>query len=301
MDGEWRMPPGTFGVGDTHGMLALPSAKVHRSSDGLNWRSLYVSSQNEGPFRGSFTGRDHLLVLFRSQTRGHENLTSRAFIGSPPGSLRIVPAGMPLEVDMLQPAETVHVYLRRSVWDEVAMDILDDDPARAQPTPGFIESEPLIFALADAALAAADSQCTDPVFPEHLSRCIASHMITSHLGLRRKRRTESGRTLSREVARAVDFIESNAERSIGLEQIAAAAYRSPSHLARTFTAEMGVPPHRYLIGVRARRAQQLLARTSKPIAEIALDCGFTHQEHLTRTFRRQFQTTPAAFRRAARG
>lgn len=58
-----------------------------------------------------------------------------------------------------------------------------------------------------------------------------------------------------------------------------------------------MPPHRYLISLRVNRARNLLARTNRPIAEIALDCGFTHQEHLTRLFRKHFETTPAAFRR----
>jgi AraC family transcriptional regulator len=41
-------------------------------------------------------------------------------------------------------------------------------------------------------------------------------------------------------------------------------------------------------------------RTNTPIAEIAFACGFSHQEHLTRMFRRWCSTTPATFRKASR-
>lgn len=290
-----------FGVAETHGILTLASADVTASSEGLNWRSLFVSSQTETPFSGSFTARDLLFVLFRAPAEGRR-LADRSRIHAPAGSVRVVPSEAPMDVDLVTPTDTVHLYVRRSVWEEVAMDMTDGDAAAIMPAAGWINAEPLLFALADAALAAAEAGCTDPSFSDHLARSIASHVLATHVGLRFKpRRTASGgRALSREVARAVDFIEANADRSIGLQDIADAAIRSPSHLARTFASEVGMPPHRYLIGVRIRRARQLLARTDAPIAQIAFECGFTHQEHLTRLFRKHFDTTPAAFRRALR-
>ncbi|NMA97965.1 MAG: helix-turn-helix transcriptional regulator [Phyllobacteriaceae bacterium] len=65
-----------------------------------------------------------------------------------------------------------------------------------------------------------------------------------------------------------------------------------------FRSEIGMPPHRYLIILRINKAQRLLAKSSMPIAEIAIECGFSHQEHLTRLFRRHLGTTPAAYRRS---
>jgi AraC family transcriptional regulator len=42
----------------------------------------------------------------------------------------------------------------------------------------------------------------------------------------------------------------------------------------------------------------LLLRTgTEPIADIAVRCGFSHQEHLTRVLRSHLGTTPAALRR----
>jgi AraC family transcriptional regulator len=284
-----------FGVEETHGMLRLPGAEVHVASDGLDWRSLYISAQTEAPFQGSFVAKDPLLVLHRSAAKGPWGTV-------PAGSVRFVPPGIQLDVLLGEAMESVHLYLRREVWDDVAMDMTDGDPSGVAMPQLLVEKEPLLFALSDAALAAASTNGGDSFFSDHLSRCIASHIMTTHLGIRHKQRrlSETGRALSREVVRAIDFMEANSDRTISLQAIADAAYRSPSHLARVFAAEVGMPPHRYLIGLRLKRAQQLLARTDQPIAEIALDCGFTHQEHLTRLFRKQFDTTPAAFRRDQR-
>jgi AraC family transcriptional regulator len=80
--------------------------------------------------------------------------------------------------------------------------------------------------------------------------------------------------------------------------VAKASGLSPSHFARRFKSATGAPPHQYLMAMRVERAKRrLLAR--EPIAEIALECGFTHQEHLTRVFRRLTGMTPASYRRAA--
>ena len=282
----------TFGIEETHGMLTLPGASVHTSSDGLDWRSLYVSSQKEAPFQGSFTAKDPLLVVHRLPCIGNSD-------EAPAGAVRFVPPGMSLDVHMVESTETVHLYLRQEVWDDVAMDMTGSDPSRVTMPPRLVEFDPLLRALSEAAVAAANASDSGPSFSDHLSRCIASHIMSAHLGIRYtgRRISETGRVLSREVMRAIDFMEAHADRSISLTEIANAAHRSPSHLARVFAAEVGMPPHRYLINLRVERARQLLARTNRPIAEIALDCGFTHQEHLTRMFRKHLHTTPAVFRR----
>mgnify|MGYP000692494567 CR=1 FL=1 len=291
-----------FGVEETHGMLRLPGVRVHSSSDGLNWPALYVSAQTEAPFSGSFIAKDPLLVFHRKPVSGFVDAARADPVKAPPGSVRFIQPGKPFDVLLSETTETIHLYLRREIWDDVAMDMTDGDPAGVVMESCLIQSEPLLTALSDAALAAAQASGSDPAFADHLSRCIASHIMSTHLGIRHKQRrtSESGRTLSREVIRAIDFMDANADRSIGLLEIASAAYRSPSHLARVFAAEVGMPPHRFLISLRIKRAQKLLSRTNRPIAEIALDCGFTHQEHLTRLFRKHLETTPAAYRRGQR-
>lgn len=298
----WRMAARPFSVAETHGMLALPGVRDRTSSDGLNWQSLYMSSQLESPFQGSFTAKDPLMVFHRQQIIGYMDLRRDKQVRAPAGSIRFIAPNAPFEAELCEPAETVHLYIRQAIWNEVVMDVTGKDPARVPFESRLVDNEPMLAALSMAGLAAMTVGDDEPAFSDYLARCVASHIITTHLGVRPAWRTlDSGRVISPEVVRAIDYIEAHADRSISLQDIADAAGRSPSHLARVFAAETGTPPHRYLISVRIKRAQHLLAQTRRPIAEIALDCGFTHQEHLTRMFRRHFQTTPAAYRRAQRG
>lgn len=99
------------------------------------------------------------------------------------------------------------------------------------------------------------------------------------------------------VARAIEYMISHIDQSITLEHIGRAVGRSPGQLGRMFKAQLGRSPYRYLLELRVERARATLATTTTPIAELALDCGFANQEHLTRHFRQFSGTTPAAYRR----
>jgi AraC family transcriptional regulator len=58
-----------------------------------------------------------------------------------------------------------------------------------------------------------------------------------------------------------------------------------------------MPPHRWLLMQRVKRAKELLRGTRTPIAEIAVTYGFADQSHLTRVFSKVFRVSPGAWRR----
>ena len=94
--------------------------------------------------------------------------------------------------------------------------------------------------------------------------------------------------------RVVELIDASLEEGLSLAEMAAAVHLSPIHFARMFRRSTGVSPHQYLINRRVLRAKDGLLRGDTPIAEIAQRCGFSNQEHLTRTFGRIVGITPAA-------
>lgn len=72
---------GEMGLGDTHGILARPGVRPVRSSAGLGWERLFVSTQREVPYRDAFPGADsHLLILHLdgpvTVRRGRRGLTA---------------------------------------------------------------------------------------------------------------------------------------------------------------------------------------------------------------------------------
>ena len=65
-----------------------------------------------------------------------------------------------------------------------------------------------------------------------------------------------------------------------------AAGRLKSHLVRTFTAAMGVPPGKYLTTVRIEAAQRLLLHREYTLDVVASLCGFSGANYLCRVFKK---------------
>ena len=65
---------------------------------------------------------------------------------------------------------------------------------------------------------------------------------------------------------------------------------------RLFKQRYGVPPHAYQLCVRIASAQKLL-KTGHAAADVAAECGFVDQSHLTRHFKRLIGLTPARYAR----
>jgi AraC family transcriptional regulator len=95
----------------------------------------------------------------------------------------------------------------------------------------------------------------------------------------------------------VEYMEAHLSDAIRLSELAALARLSLSHFSRAFRKSFGMPPHRWYMNVRIRRAQVLLLETSLPLTDVAAATGFADQSHLTRVFHRQVGIPPALWRR----
>jgi AraC family transcriptional regulator len=97
---------------------------------------------------------------------------------------------------------------------------------------------------------------------------------------------------TRQVQRAVDFIEAHLDKPLSLDQLAAVAGISSSGLQRCFKALKGESVHRYVVRRRVERARVLLMQRLLPASEVALAAGFSHQSHMARWMRRMLGMAP---------
>jgi AraC family transcriptional regulator len=100
--------------------------------------------------------------------------------------------------------------------------------------------------------------------------------------------------------RTLDYISENIEDDITLADLAKVGGQSLFHFARKFTLAMGVSPKRYVSRMRLDKAMAELAVAKLPLAEIALNAGFSSQAGFTRAFRRATRMTPLEYRRQRR-
>ena len=84
--------------------------------------------------------------------------------------------------------------------------------------------------------------------------------------------------------------------NLHIEDIAKELRISPSFLAKKFKEQVGISPHQFLLQLRLKKAKELLIESTLEISEIAYECGFTHQSHLTRHFTKHVGTPPSKFR-----
>jgi AraC family transcriptional regulator len=109
-----------------------------------------------------------------------------------------------------------------------------------------------------------------------------------------------GGLASWQLSRVICLIDANLTRPIRIADLAASIRLSPSYFHQAFRRSTGVSPYAYIIHRRMARVQELLLSTSRPVSQIALECGLADQPHLTRQFRSVFGMSPVAWRRAQR-
>lgn len=85
---------------------------------------------------------------------------------------------------------------------------------------------------------------------------------------------------------------------LDLDFLASKMLMSRSQLNRKTQATIGMSASKFVLQVRMRKARRMLdSDASKPIGEIALECGFTDMGYFSRTFKQLFSMTPTQYRR----
>jgi AraC family transcriptional regulator len=94
------------------------------------------------------------------------------------------------------------------------------------------------------------------------------------------------------------YIDANLNASLSCEVLARLTKLSVSHFARAFKCTFGYSPHVFLLRRRMERAQGLMLKSDAPLGQIAIECGFADQAHMSRLFRQFTGESPSAWRRA---
>ncbi|MBX3390330.1 MAG: helix-turn-helix transcriptional regulator [Phycisphaeraceae bacterium] len=181
-------------------------------------------------------------------------------------------------------AEALNIELPGPWLDRVATDL---------------RTSPVLYRFAGGALHAVGAlqlamSSTDPLAPfvveEAVTTILDSLSCIQHLSSRRARWLNSVEQIVRERQGLPPSLETLADHA-GVH---------PAHLCRQFRRTRGRTISEFAACVRADRALDRVLTTSTPLSEISAECGFSDQAHLTRMFRRFYNTTPGRARRESR-
>jgi AraC family transcriptional regulator len=271
---------------------------VHSPEEG--WDGISVRGYR---YRGSDVEvppiRDYMIVAYR---RGSTRM-SRRFDGQwtherlGPGDVSLLTRASDSHWVWPEDIEVVHVYLTqdeltatcRQMYDREISEVVLHDVLKADD-PAIHRSAMLI--AAEAAHGGTGSR----LMVESLTCQLSVHILRRHADVR-FRESRHPEALSAAQLRVVaDYVRMNLTADLSLQHIADELGLSRFHFARRFRAATGVTPHEWVLNHRMERAQVLLRRTRIPLRDVAAQCGFADQSHMSRTFRQRLSMTPGQYR-----
>jgi len=114
------------------------------------------------------------------------------------------------------------------------------------------------------------------------------HGLARHAGQPAK---PMARTAWQAATLARDYLTENAMRPVRSGELEAVTGLDRYALSRHFRAAFSTSPHRFLVMRRLQRARRMIT-AGEPLAQIAVEAGFTDQSHFNRQFKKAFGMTP---------
>ncbi|WP_293306773.1 helix-turn-helix transcriptional regulator [Pedobacter sp. UBA5917] len=111
-------------------------------------------------------------------------------------------------------------------------------------------------------------------------------------------KTKTREEVLKRLTLAKEYICSNYDQNITLEDIAEQACLSVNHLLRTFKEAYETSPYQFLMQLRLNRAKGLLQTTSYSLNEIVGLVGFECPSSFIRLFKNTFNITPLKYRKS---
>lgn len=289
----------------THGIARRSEVTLLKESPEHGWRGLYASLVQESPWEAELPPAAATGIAF---SLGTACRVSRA-VGGPtesavlrPQQFSVLPPGRSSRWRIEGSPCILHLYVHEQVLQQVAQDLVAGG-ARTAVSHRLCVYDPVVAHLAQSAHALlCEGGSHSSYLVDHLAHALATRLVTHH--------SEAGTPVRGPATVAIpahrwrdllDYIEAHLGEDLSLDAMAQRAGVRPTQLWRAFRGNSGRSPHQYVLERRLARVQRQLVEGGEPLAAIAAAAGFSSQSHMASAFRRQFQQTPAEYRRANGG
>ena len=102
----------------------------------------------------------------------------------------------------------------------------------------------------------------------------------------------------RQIEEVAKYITDNiSDCSLSVSQLCRSCDMSEVHFRRLFMRIYHTSPIKFITAARISKAKELLATKNISIAEVAESCGFVNHYYFSKTFKREVNMTPGAYRR----
>lgn len=246
--------------------------------------------------------RDFMVVAYRRGTTAMRRRVDGGWINETlrPGDVSLLTRAADSHWVWPADIEVVHVYLTHHELAATCRQMYERDVTDVELRDEVKADDPAIHRTAMAvATEAARGGAGSRLLIDSLSCQLCVYILRRHADvLFRETGTEDGLTFA-QVRTVRDYVHAHLDETITLDDLASLVALSRFHFARRFRRSTGSSPHEFVLRQRVDQVKIMLTRTSIPLLDIAVRCGFADQSHLTRVFRKHVGTTPGRYR--ARG
>jgi AraC-like DNA-binding protein len=136
------------------------------------------------------------------------------------------------------------------------------------------------------------------LFLDHVLLALGMHVAQTYGGMRPLSRPARGGLAPWQERRATESLRANIKRGVALREVARECGLSVGYFSHAFCRTLAVAPHQWLIEQRVALSKEKLRDDGLSLSDVATECGFSDQSHLTRAFRQTVGVSPGAWRRA---
>jgi AraC-like DNA-binding protein len=198
-----------------------------------------------------------------------------------------------------KPYHTLAIYLPRAALDAIADEANAPRIRDLSYEPGAGVNDLTISCLGSLLLPALSHPGqAHPLFVEHVLLAVGVHVAQIYGGMRPASRPARGGLAPWQERRATEILRAKVRGSVTLKEVARECGLSVGYFSHAFRRTLGVSPYRWLTEQRVVLSKEKLRDDRLSLSDVAVECGFSDQSHLTRAFRQTVGVSPGAWRRA---
>ena len=243
--------------------------------------------------------RDYMLVSYQQgvtpMQRTFGGKWTRTTCG--PGAVSLLTRSQTSHWFWTRDVEVTHVYLTERLVFDVVSEVSGRSAASVDLADVLRTEDGVMTAAVDAiAREASEHGMGSELYVDAVARQLVIHLLRRYADIGYRTLPQRGQLSEMQKRTVLDYIESRLHEPLSLKDIAAQINMAACTFSRYFRRTLGTTPYAYVMDRRLERASHLLRDGRVPTKQIAGQCGFFDQAHLTRQFSRRYRTTPTAYR-----
>lgn len=284
-------------------LFASKEVETICSSQRHGWQELFAAHTLEHPHDSYHHSVPFFwLSMGLQDTHVHRSISGLEQLAVLPAySISIAEPLTPVDCHIGNETEAVHVYLRPELLYEVANELFDMNADRVSLLPAFGEqSASLSWLLRSIKQSLGEPASLSKMKINYLARALSADLLVKYsaTSISPIDPAHMGSLSSRQLRRVDEYIIEHLGQEIQINELADLCALGRTTFYQRFRSAVHMTPHQYIMRLRVDKAKRLLSKTTLPLAEVGVACGFSDQAHFASVFRRLAGTTPALFRRS---